>query len=220
MSDLPPKRPEPTTPTSGTAKPILRRPRGYEGVRHETIGSDILAIRDALAHLSRATGDDEIRATCRKVLGADAAAKIETVQAERWYPIEVLLEFMETIDARVGQNGLRRMGRLLFQRTHAARFNEHAKTARDVVFGIDAMYNHANRGTRIGGWKVRSFSSALAELEKTTPHHCSMEEGILSEACSTLGVPTMVSQRECFRSGAEACVFVIMPTSVNDPKWG
>lgn len=223
MSDLPPKRSgdagAATSPSSGSARPARRKPRGYDGHRHETLGSDILAVRDALANLSRAVSDDEVRATCRKVLGVEAASRIEAVSAERWYPIELMLDLMETIEAKVGHNGLRRMGRLLFQRTHAARFSEVAKHARDVVYGIDAMYNHANRGTRIGGWKVRSFSSSLAELEKTTPHHCAMEEGILSEACATLGVPTMVSQRECFRSGAEACLYVIMPTSLDDPRW-
>jgi hypothetical protein len=197
-----------------------RKPRGYEGHRHETIGSDILAVRDALADLSRARTPEQIRATCRNVLGAEWSERVESVEPDRWYPIEWLLAMMESIDAKVGHNGLRRMGRLLFQRSHAARFSEVAKVARDVVYGIDAMYNHANRGTNIGGWKVRSFGPSLAELEKTTPHHCAMEEGILSEACATLGVPVMVSQRECFRSGAECCVYVLMPTSLDGAKWG
>ncbi|MBL8683642.1 MAG: hypothetical protein JNK05_31010 [Myxococcales bacterium] len=218
MSDDPMK-PARATPAAGSTR-AARRPRGYEGLRHETLGSDILAVRDALAFLSKATSDDEIHGTCRKVLGVEAASKLEGLVADRWYPIGLLLDLMETIDTRIGHNGLRRMGRLLFQRTHAARFKEAARVARDLVYGIDGMYNHANRGTRIGGWTVRSFSSTLAELEKTTPHHCAMEEGILSEACATLGVATMVSQRECFRNGAEACVYVIMPTSVGDLRWG
>jgi hypothetical protein len=42
------------------------------------------------------------------------------------------------------------------------------------------MYHHANRGTGIGGWKVLRFDAGYAELEKMTPHHCVMEQGILS----------------------------------------
>ncbi|MFO0563321.1 MAG: hypothetical protein U0269_35185 [Polyangiales bacterium] len=209
-----------STPAAGNARVLGRKPKGYEGLRHETIGSDILAVRDALANLSGASKEEDVRNTCRKVLGESAALRIESIDPDRWYPIEWLLEMMETVEAKVGHNGLRRMGRLLFQRTHAANFSQVARVARDVVYGIDAMYNAANRGMRIGGWKVRSFSSSLAELEKTTPHHCSMEEGIISEACSTLGVPAMVSQRECFRNGAECCLFVIVPTSMPEPKWG
>lgn len=209
-----------STPATGHPRASGRKPKGYEGLRHETVGSDILAVRDALANLSGASKEEDVRSTCRKVLGEASTSRIETIDPNRWYPIEWLLEMMDAIETKVGHNGLRRLGRLLFQRTHAAKFAEQARLARDVVYGIDAMYNAANRGMRIGGWKVRSFTSSLAELEKTTPHHCSMEEGIISEACSTLGVPVMVSQRECFRTGADCCVFVLVPTSMPEPKWG
>lgn len=202
------------------ARMLERKPKGYQGLRHETIGSDILAVRDALAYLSGVSNEEDIRNTCRKVLGEEAARRIESVEPGGWYPIGWLLEMMESIEVKVGRNGLRRMGRLLFQRTHAANFSKVARVARDLVYGIDAMYHAANRGVYIGGWTVRSFSASLAELEKTTPHHCAMEEGILSEACSTLGVHAMVSQRQCFRLGADCCLFVIVPTSISDPKWG
>ena len=62
------------------------------------------------------------------------------------------------------------------------------------------------------------FKPGHAELEKTTPHHCVMEEGILEEALRTLGVTAKIEQKACFRKGAEACRFVIT-SAITDIAW-
>jgi hypothetical protein len=89
---------------------------------------------------------------------------------------------MEKIDADLGHYGLLRMGRMLFDLSHKSRIVEVAHCARDIVYGIDAMYHHANRGKAIGGWRVLRFEAGYAELEKTTPHHCVMDQGIFAGA--------------------------------------
>jgi hypothetical protein len=208
----------PKTPAEGTTV-STRRPKGYVGEGHETIGSDLLAVRDALVWMSGDKSEAAAATVCRQVLGAENAAKLDGVKAEGWYPIGWLLAMMDAIDGKIGPNGLRRMGRVLFQRSHAERAKAALHTGRDVVHAIDGLYNSANRGARIGGWKVLSFSSASAELEKTTPHHCVMEEGILAEACATVGASVMVTQRACFRQGADACIYVLVP-SVIGRAWG
>jgi len=143
---------------------------------------------------------------------------LRTVSPNDWYPIDWLLELMEKLDAEVGRYGLLRMGRALFKMSHERRVREVAHSAADIVYGIDAMYHHANRGERIGGWKVLSFEPGRAELEKTTPHHCVMEQGILAEALATVGCPGSVTQRECFRKGADACVYTIT-SALTDARW-
>ena len=80
------------------------------------------------------------------------------------------------------------------------------------------MYHHANRGTGIGGWKVLRFDPGYAELEKTTPHHCVMEQGILSGALAAVKCPGIVSQKQCFRQGADSCLYVIS-SSFTDERW-
>ncbi len=95
---------------------------------------------------------------------------------------------MEKLDSHVGHYGLLRMGRKLFHLSHEARVLEVAKSARDIVYGIDDMYHHANRGQMIGGWSVLSFNSGHAELEKTTPHHCVMEQGSLAVTIANPGI--------------------------------
>jgi hypothetical protein len=198
---------------------MARRPKGYVGTRHETIGSDILAVLRSLQQLVGEDGAGARGFLPGQVLGAEAMARFGSITASGWYPIEWLLEMMETIDAKLGRNALRRMGRVLFKLSHQERVGQVARSARDIAYGIDGMYHHANRGEHIGGWKVLSFDASRAELEKTTPHHCGMEEGILSEALSTVGAPSLVSQRQCFRDGADACIFVINST-VSGPRWG
>ena len=71
------------------------------------------------------------------------------------------------------------------------------------------MYHHANRGGGIGGWRVISFDESRGVLEKTTPHHCEMEEGILAQALADIGARAVVTQTACFRKGAPACRFLI-----------
>jgi hypothetical protein len=131
-----------------------RKPRGYEGHRHETIGSDILAVRDALADLSRASTAEQIRSTCRNVLGAESSERVERVEPDRWYPIEWLLVMMESIDAKVGHNGLRRMGRLLFQRSHAARFSLERAPKRFMIFCLPCP--HLLRQIFGSDWSMRT----------------------------------------------------------------
>ncbi|HSC86702.1 MAG TPA: hypothetical protein VLC09_05500, partial [Polyangiaceae bacterium] len=98
------------------------------------------------------------------------------------------------------------------------RLLEVAKSARDVVYGIDGMYHHANRGSGIGGWKVLEFQPGYAELEKTTPHHCVMEQGILTAALTAVGCPSNVTQRACLREGADVCIFSIS-SALTDTRW-
>lgn len=186
---------------------MRRKPRGYAGGGHVTIGSDILAVTRILR-------------LPEQVLGMEIVRRLDTVEPDGWYPIEWLLELMDLLDQHVGHYGLLRMGRVLFQMSHKKRVQEICHSARDVIYGIDDMYHFANRGREIGGWKVTEFKAGYAELEKTTPHHCTMEQGILAEALSTVGCPGIVSQRECFRSGADVCVYTITSSFTDEHWWG
>lgn len=182
-----------------------RKPRGYVGLNHETIGSDILSVLRALHAPERA-------------LSPELLARLQTVKADRWYPIGWLLEALEAMDQKLGTYALRNVGWKLFELSHAENVKKVASSARDVLYGFDGFYHQANRGVGIGGWKVLSFAPGHAELEKTTPHHCGMEEGIMQEALRTLGVKSEVTQRECFRKGAESCVFLV-DSPIVDERW-
>jgi hypothetical protein len=182
-----------------------RKPRGYLGKGHETIGSDILSVLQILK-------------MPEQVLGAEEVRKLAQVEMDGWYPIEWLLDLMDKVDKELGHYGLLQMGRRLFALSHEERLVQVARSAADVIYGIDGMYHHANRGAGIGGWKVLRFDAGYAELEKTTPHHCVMEQGILSGALSAVKCPGIVSQKQCFRQGAEACLYVIS-SSLTDERW-
>lgn len=175
------------------------------GLDHETIGSDIQAVLQSLTFpLS--------------ILGAETTERLAQIQADGWYPIETLLDLMEVLDQRLGDVALRKLGRTLFKVSHAPRLRGVLRSAHDVVYGIDAMYHHANRGKDIGGWRVASFTPGRAELHKTTPHHCVMEEGILLEALALCQAPANIEQLSCFRRGDELCRYVIT-SAVTDQRW-
>ncbi|HWZ89610.1 MAG TPA: hypothetical protein VNW92_12190 [Polyangiaceae bacterium] len=182
-----------------------RRPKGYLGIDHETVGSDILAVLKILK-------------LPEQILGADLAGRLSAIEPRGWYPIELLLDVMDKLDSEVGHYGLLRMGRALFNLSHEARVGKVATCARDIVYGINDMYRHSNRGRMIGGWEVLTFEPGNATLEKTTPHHCIMEQGILSAALSTVGCPGIVSQSQCFREGADACHYVVSSSFI-DERW-
>jgi hypothetical protein len=146
------------------------------------------------------------------------AARLRSVKPDGWYPIGWLLEAMDALFAKLGHFGLVQMGRNLFRLSHEQRVKQVATSVADIIYGIDGMYRHANRGEQIGGWQVLNFLPGRALLDKTTPHHCAMEEGILSQALIAVGVPALVVQRDCFRKGAESCVYVVTST-ITDARW-
>jgi hypothetical protein len=184
---------------------LRRRPKGYLGTNHETIGSDIRAVLKILK-------------LPEQILGKEDSVRLAAIDPKSWYPIELLLDLMTKLDREIGHYGLLRMGRALFNLSHEERVGKAATSARDIVYGINDMYRHSNRGRNIGGWEVLGFEPGNATLEKTTPHHCVMEQGILSAALSSVGCPCIVSQTKCFREGAEACHYVIS-SSFTDERW-
>lgn len=190
-----------------------RRPKGYVGINHETIGSDVLAVMHSLQSL---VGPD--LPIPKHILTPAQLQRLQSIKPDGWYPIEWLLELMDALDKKLGRYALIKMGRTLFKQTHEARVLETAHQGRDIIYGFDEMYHHANRGEKIGGWRVISFDDNGAVLEKTTPHHCAMEEGILAQALAAVGAPAMVAQTGCFREGADACLYSITP-AVGAGRW-
>ena len=191
--------------TSTRTPPARVTPRGYVGRDHQTIGSDILAV---------------VRATLNpaRTFDAEALRRLEQVKPEGWYPIGWLLDLMDQLYARLGDAGLRKTGRELFKLSHAETVRANVKSARDLVYGFDKLYRAANRGHLIGGWEVELFRPGHAELVKTTPHHCVMEEGIFMEALGCIGVPSTVTQSACARTGADACRFTVS-SMIMDGRW-
>lgn len=172
---------------------------------HETLGSDILAVMQTLKYPEQ-------------VLGAAWVARLRTLDPNGWYPIGTLLELLEHLVKRGGSASLVQMGRQLFRDSHQKRLTPELTSAGDVLFGIDGMYHHANRGENIGGWQVLRFGPGQALLRKTTPHYCALEEGILYEALHAVGAEALIAQGACMQSGAEACEFEIR-SSVRDHRW-
>ncbi len=183
----------------------LRKPDGYTSTDHEAIGSDILSVLNALMMPDA-------------VLGKALHERVKAVKPASWYPIEFLVEVMDVVENKVGKAALASMGRRLFQLSHAERVKQSAKTAADIIFGLDEMYHHANRGQGIGGWRPVMFQPGRARVEKRTPHACVMEEGIVAEALKTIGVPALVSQSGCLRNGDPCCTYEISST-LTDARW-
>ena len=153
-----------------------------------------------------------------KVFDAEALRRLDHFRADVWYPIQWLLELTDQLSVKFGDSGFKKMGRELFKLSHAEHVRTVASSARDILSGFDGIYRSANRGDGIGGWKLALFQPGRAELEKSTPHPCVMEEGIMMEALATVGAPSTVSQGTCLHKGADACRFVILST-IRDERW-
>lgn len=172
---------------------------------HETLGSDILAVMHTLKYPEQ-------------VLGRPWVERLRALEPSGWYPVGTLLELLNHLVKRSGSASLLQMGRQLFRDSHQKRLTPALSSAGDVLFGIDAMYHHANRGQNIGGWQVLRFAPGQALLRKTTPHHCSLEEGIIYEALHSIGAEVLIAQGACMQTGAEACEFEIR-SPVRDHRW-
>jgi hypothetical protein len=182
-----------------------RFPRTYRGLHHETLGSDILAV------LGTVHAPEEI-------LGPAWHGQLLALAPDDWYPIRTQLDLLAHLEQRSGRAALLKMGRQLYRDTHEQRLQATARCAGDVVFGIDSMYHHANRGTDIGGWCVLRFGPGVAVLEKTTPHRCALEEGILLEALHLVGTEALIVHTQCFHAGADSCLLELHST-IKDQRW-
>lgn len=184
---------------------MKRLPRDYIGRNHETLGSDVRAVLEAVTLPER-------------ILGPELAQRLGAVKDDQWYPIGLLLEAFEILDAKLGDYGLHHVGWELFRLSHAEEVRANVHSASQLLNGFDAIYKRVNRGEAIGGWKVLTLEPGYALLEKTTPHHCKMEEGLIEEAMRTLGIRVDVKQPLCFRKGADACHFELR-SQVTDARW-
>jgi len=183
----------------------MHLPREYVGRNHETLGSDILAVLKAVTLPER-------------TLGPDLAKRLQAVRPDQWYPIGLLLEAFEVLAEKLGDYGLHHVGWELFKLSHADSVRANVRSAHQLLHGFHSIYRNVNRGQGIGGWKVLTFEPGLAVMEKTTPHHCKVEEGIMEEAMRTLGIRVEVNQSQCLRKGAAACHFVLR-SPVTDERW-
>lgn len=185
---------------------MIKRPAGYVGENHETCGTDLIAVLKVLR-------------LPELVLGAERIAKLQAVVADRWYPIADLLELMDVLEQKLGRSGLFSLGESVFRTTHEEQAKAAFHSVKELLGAFDALYHQANRGTAIGGWKVMSWSPGRAVLEKTTPHHCVMEEGLVHRAVLSMGVTAQVRQTTCIRAGADRCEYLIT-TPITDARWG
>ena len=175
-------------------------PRGYVGTNHETTGSDIIAVLSVLR-------------LPELVLGKDIYSELQGIKADSWYPIGKMLSVLELLD------DVPDWGKAVFRTSHEEKAKAAFKNAHALVHAFDMLYRHANRGENIGGWKVMAWSPGRAELEKTTPHHCAMEEGIMHRALECIGVTAQVVQTKCIRKGADHCRYLVT-SPVVDGRWG
>jgi hypothetical protein len=180
-------------------------PAAYVGWHHETRGSDLIAAFAVVNELDPG-------------IAAHWMPLVRTLDATQWYPIDLLLALGMAARERFGEALLRRMGERIFEVSHAPSFR--ASTVADVAFGIDGLYRAANRGDDIGGWGVVTFTDTHALIEKTTPHACLVEEGILIAACRAVGEPVELRQRTCVQQGAAACLFELTPLNPQPRVWG
>jgi len=185
--------------------PSQRTPKGYLGIGHEIIGMSLLALQTVLKQRDSA-------------LELEARPRLGPFDPKGWYPVGIMLDLQNRLEEQVGYFGLVRTGRAIFQMGHESIVTGTQYSARDVLDGFDAMYRRSNRGQSIGGWRVVRFDPGNAEIEKTTPHHCAMEQGILSAALSAVGCSAIVGQSACVREGADVCRFVIS-SAVTDSRW-
>ena len=184
---------------------MIHAPRGYRGINHETIGADLLALYAAVLMPEH-------------IFGKDIAVRLRSKKADAWYPVAEILEPLEELGRKLGADSLRKVGSTIFNAVPAAIVQKNFSSAREVAYGFDRLYRTTNRGLEIGNWTVVEFKEGKAVLEKTTPHHCSMEEGILDAAFRAVNAPSTVYQSACLRNGAESCRFVIT-SHVVDHRW-
>lgn len=180
----------------------------------------MLAVRRAVEFLSSSPNTKTTSMYVRNVLGNALTDRLDAIDPERWYPVALMLEMERALEEKLGPSGLRRMGRALFKHDLSEMTRTHMKSVRESLSAMDAMYRTHNRGPNLGCWTVRSFTESRAELVKTTPHNCLMEEGILIEACATFDIAVLVTQPECTREGDDHCLYIVTPTSLLSTKWG
>jgi hypothetical protein len=172
---------------------------------HETLGSTIRALVDALP-------------VPDLLLGADEVAALRTLPPESWCPVSTHVRLVQRVRAQLGDAVIRSIGATIFAATQEGAVRAARPSVRTVVFGFDRLYRSTNRGPDIGSWQVARFSAGDALLQKTTPHDCVLDEGFLEAMFRTLQVPVVIYQESCVRNGADRCDFRLA-SHVVDARW-
>lgn len=188
------------------AEPKVVLPRGYVGLDHEVQGIGILSLLDAIL-------------VPEQILGRAMMTRLRTVKPTAWYPIADMLEILKELDRKISPDAMRKVGQTVLLQLLVSPFRQLATSPYTFLHAMDQLYHVVNRGTDIGGWKVVSCEPGKALMEKTAPHHCVMEEGILDAGLRALGAPSVILQTSCCRLGADTCRFAIS-SRVTDARWG
>src|SRR5215831_6946133 len=74
------------------------------------------------------------------VLGADLVENLEKVDEDSWYPFSWFSEIVGRLERKMGPGGMRKLGRTFFAVAFEPELRGRAQSARDVLYGFDAMY--------------------------------------------------------------------------------
>jgi hypothetical protein len=147
----------------------------------------------------------------KRALKILAQQGITPLESERWYPLESFLEVFRAIQAEIGLNTIKAVGRKIPEN---AMFPPNIVTIEDGFRSIDVAYRMNHRGTgNIGGYHYSRTGERTAQMLCDNPYPCPMDEGLLESIGGRFRPQDSIWVRVehqpggCRKDGAASCTF-------------
>lgn len=132
-----------------------------------------------------------------------------SVVEDQWYPLQQVLDTFVSIEAKIGPNTIKAIGRNIPGRVLLP---PHIATLEQALGTLDAAYrmNHRSEAT-LGSYSYSSLGARSAQVISASPYPCSFDEGLLEGMSErfrpkdSLWLRIEHDERGCRKSGAASC---------------
>jgi hypothetical protein len=167
----------------------------------EVSGTSIQAFIAAMALVSN---------RAKKIL---AAHGIESIEGDRWYPMQKLVEAYDHLLTEIGPNTTKAAGRKL---PEIVKMPPHIQSLEEAMSFVNTGYQMTHRGIgNIGNYVYSSLGERKGQMVSSIPYPCELDEGILEAMGEKFRPKDSVWVRvehqagSCRKNGASACTYNI-----------
>lgn len=138
---------------------------------------------------------------------------ITDLQDDRWYPLQSVLDTLYAIQAEIGTNTLRAIGRKV---PDNSAFPPEIQTLEQALGSLDAAYKMNHRGPGyIGGYRYTSTGPQSCRMVVDTPFPCAFDMGLLEalgerfRPKDSLWVRVGHDPKTCRERGDASCAYTL-----------
>lgn len=143
----------------------------------------------------------------RTFLNEEQQEFVDSLDAEKWYPVEKQIELIKYVEANAGIDKVKACGKGIYYTLKDVMEQTGIKTPLQALESIVPAYLQYNRGESIGQWKIIKAEAGSAIIEDNSIYDCALGEGVvLGAAMAFGGLNAQVKHVKCKKKGDISCI--------------